>query len=101
MTLEQQQKIKVYELQLKENCKRYENYGGNSVCNISLFESQDLDDKNITAQVTAITGLSDNQEPFIAVKYFLIEPSGNSFVLEDVFPDEDVNEYVGKLKRIK
>ena len=100
MTIEQQQKLEIYKKEFQENCSSNFQYGSDRVCNFHVYESQNEEDKNITIVMSTIADISDDYQPFVVTNNIMIEPDGNAFNMNDVFPRSQVAKYVSTLKKI-
>jgi len=101
MTQEQLNRIEQYRKQYDENCKEYKTYDSENICMFQVYVNEVPQDKNVTIISRVIIGLDDNtNEPHTSKTDLLIEPDGNVIKLKDVFPNENIGDYIKKLKRI-
>jgi hypothetical protein len=101
MTEQQKNRIEQYQKQFEQNLNEYKSYGSDSICLFEVYVNEVPQDKNITIVSRVITGLDDNtNEPFTSKTDLLIEQNGNVVKLKDMFPNENINDYIKKLKRI-
>ncbi|NBO50174.1 MAG: hypothetical protein EBU80_10735 [Chitinophagia bacterium] len=101
MTIEQQKQVEIYRNEFEESCSSNAVYGSGRLCSFGVFKSENEEDQNVTLIITTITGLSDNYQPYVGTNNIMIEPDGNTFNMDDVFPSSQVAGYVSKLKKIE
>ena len=101
MTEQQKNRIEQYKKQFEQNLNEYKSYGSQNICLFEVYMNENSLDENITIVSRVITGLDDNtNEPFTSKTDLLIEPNGNVVKLKDMFPNENINDYIKKLKKI-
>jgi hypothetical protein len=100
VTQKQKEKIEMYQKQFEENLAQYENWGSQQDCRFGIYISEKPDDKNVTIVMVTISGISDNYQTYKAINNIMIEPSGESFKLTDIYPKEYVLDYIETLKKI-
>ena len=100
LTIEQIDKISLYQKQYKENVEEYSAYDSEKICSFNVYASVKEEDKNITIVLATITGISDYYQPFSQVNNIMVEPDGNSFNLTDIYNRNEVLLYISNLKKL-
>lgn len=100
VTQKQKEKIEMYQKQFEENIAEYENWGSQQDCRFGIYVSEKPEDKNVTIVMVTITGISDNYQTYKAINNIMVEPSGESCKLTDIYPKEYVLDYIETLKKI-
>jgi hypothetical protein len=80
----------------QENVRSYSAFGSDDYCHFNTYH--DEESENIICGLVTISGISDNNQPFVKIENILIEPNGNQYLLEDLFPKSQVVGYLQKLK---
>ena len=97
------QQVEIFEKYKQEYTERYKVYSYLSYsddCNFFAYKFHDKINNDIVIRSTTISGLSDNFEPFFDIIYILVEPNGNTILLNDVFNQDQINNLFQQLIKI-
>lgn len=100
MTIEQKNKVDFYKSEFEKMCTKYVNYNAKKTCNFNVYKSENSEDNNVTIVYSHITGVSDDYQTYFGVDNILIEPDGNAINMGDFYPQNDIIDYIEKLKKI-
>jgi hypothetical protein len=100
MTTQQVEIFEKYQSEYNERYNAYSYLSYSKDCGFIAYKFIDSLNNDIVIRSTTISGLSDNFEPFFDIVYILIEPNGNTILLNDVFNQDQINNLFQQLIKI-
>jgi len=100
MTIQQLEIFEKYKQEYNERYKAYSHLIYSNDCRFLAYKFINDSNKDIVINATTISGLGDSFEPFFDIIYILIEPNGNTILLNDVFNQDQINNLFQQLINI-